>query len=114
MSAIPCRAAAGYLQQAGAVGVVPIGIQDGYRPQPGAAVMMIRGRPAPVLRVCLENTILGLQHCPEARPGDAAVVAGTGPAGEVPLAELAAWQQSSPLAMLTALGRSVPRIYRGA
>jgi alanine racemase len=112
---LPGGAAAGYLQrQDGAVGVVPIGIQDGYRPQPGAAFMMIRGRPAPVLRVCLENTILGLQHCPEAGLGDPVLVAGAASAGEVPLAELAGWQQSSPLALLTAFGRSLPRRYHGA
>ena len=108
----PGEAAAPYLRHCrGSIGVVSIGIQHGYRPALGAAHMLIGGRPAPLLRVCLENTIVDLAGHPDAAIGDAVVVVGARQGPGVSLRDLAAWQSTSPLGLLTALGRSLPRRY---
>jgi alanine racemase len=96
------------------IGVISIGIQHGYRPTSTAAHVIIRGSPAPLIRVCLENTIIDLSRVKEARVGDEAVIIGSAGGLAVTLQDLAKWQATSQLALLTALGRSLPRTYIAA
>ena len=98
----------------GRLGVVSIGIQHGYRPTSDAAHMIIRGSEAPLLRVCLENTIVDLSRVAEAHVGDMAIVVGTNGHVSITLQDLAKWQATSQLALLTAFGRSLTRTYIAA
>ena len=98
--------AAPYLRGgSGPLGVVPIGLVHGYRPVDPAAFMVVRGVRAPVLRVCVESTIIDLAAAAAASVGDRVTVIGDG----VSLHDLARWQQTSPLFLMMDLGRSVPR-----
>jgi alanine racemase len=91
------------------LGVVPIGIHHGYRPTSPRAHMIVGGSEAPVLRVCLESTILDLSGAPNSAIGTEATVLGRSADREITLDRLAEWQQTSPLLLLTALGKSIPR-----
>ena len=92
-------------------GVVSIGIQHGYRPISEAAYMIIRNSEVPILRACLENTVVDLSRIAEARVGDVAVVVGSHGHLSIGLQDLAKWQATSQLALLTAFGRSLTRTY---
>jgi len=98
----------------GRLGVVSIGIKHGYRPTSDAAHMIIRGSEAPLLRVCLENTIVDLSRVAEAHVGDMAIVVGTNGHVSITLQDLAKWQATSQLALLTAFGKSLTRTYIAA
>jgi alanine racemase len=108
-------AAAPYLRgHHGRLGVVSIGIQHGYRPTSEEAHMIIRGSEAPLLRVCLENTIVDLSRIAEAQVGDMAIVVGSNGHISITLQDLAKWQATSQLALLTAFGKSLTRTYIAA
>ena len=98
----------------GRLGVVSIGIQHGYRPTSDAAHMIIRGSEVPLLRVCLENTIVDLSRVAEAEVDDMAIVVGTDGHLSITLQDLAKWQATSQLALLTAFGKSLTRTYIAA
>lgn len=98
----------------GRLGVVSIGIQHGYRPTSDAAHMVIRGSEAPLLRVCLENTIVDLSRVAEGQVGDMVTVVGTNGRISITLQDLAKWQATSQLALLSAFGRSLRRTYIAA
>jgi alanine racemase len=95
----------------GRLGVVSIGIQHGYRPTSNAARMIICGSEVPLLRVCLENTIVDLSHAIDAQVGDQVIVVGTDGHISITLQDLAKWQATSQLALLTNFGKSLTRTY---
>lgn len=108
-------AAAPYLRgHYGRLGVVSIGIQHGYRPTSNAAHVIICGSEVPLLRVCLENTIVDLSRASEAQVGDEAIVVGSNGHTSISLQDLAKWQATSQLALLTAFGKSLTRTYIAA
>lgn len=94
---------------AGPVGVVPLGLCHAYRPTAPEAFMIVAGQKAPILRVCLENTVLDLAGV-KAAAGDEVVVLGAAGNFGISLDTLAAWHPTSPLSVLTGLGRSL--VYR--
>lgn len=102
-----------YLRNAtGAVGVVPIGLSHAYRPTAPEAFMIVAGGKAPILRVSLESTVLDLAGV-KAVAGDEVLVLGATGELRITLDTLAGWQATSPLALVTGLGRSLPRRYVG-
>ncbi|MBI1773869.1 MAG: alanine racemase [Proteobacteria bacterium] len=110
---LPAGQSAGYLKgRSGPLGVVPIGIQHGYRPQLGTAAMLLGGKRVPVLRACLENTIIDLSGVPAPALGAEVIVLGGDEPERISLQELADWHGTSPLALLVTLGKSIPRRYR--
>lgn len=57
--------------------MVPGGYGDGYRLTPGNEVL-IRGQRAPLAgRVCMDQVIVKLDHIPDAKVGDEAVLLGS-------------------------------------
>jgi alanine racemase len=70
--------------------------------------MLVRGGRARVLRPCLENTVIDLSEAPEAAVGDRVLLMGGESEASITLADLAEWQASTPLAVLTGLGRALP------
>ena len=107
--------AAGYLRECrGPLGVVPIGLCHGYRPMAKHAFMLVRGSRAPVLRVCLEATILDLCEVGAASVGDRVTVIGADGNDRITLEDAATWQGTSALFLLLGLGKSIPRVYHDA
>ena len=94
--------------------MVPVGIQHGYRPVGPDAFMIIGGAKAPVLRPCLENTVLDLSAVDDPRLGTEVILLGSEGSSSITLTDLARWQHSSPLAMLTSLSEVAgPRAFLG-
>lgn len=109
----PDGQAAAYLRHVkGPIGVVPVGLCHGYRPTAPAAFMIVGGRKAPILRVCLENTILDLSGIEAAVDEEVLILGAVGDL-RITLDMLAAWQGTSVLMVVTGLGRSLQRRYAG-
>ena len=105
---------AGYLRHGvRATGTVSLGMSAGYRtPAPGrTAFMLLRGQRVPVLRVCLENTVLDLSGIEDPHPGEEALALGRDGDQEITLEELAEWGAVSPLSLLTSFDRRLSRRY---
>jgi alanine racemase len=99
---------------AGAVtGVVPFGRADGYRPARDGerAVMLLRGRRAPVRGVSLEHTTLDLTGIAGAAVGDEVVVLGEQGGDAITASEIAAWQAVTADDVVLAFDGRVPRQY---
>ena len=113
----PCPegdAAASYLRD-GVVttGVMPLGLWLGYRApaQGGTAAVLVRGRRVPVLRFCLDNSVLDLSEVEDAAVGDEVIALGTQGEERITLDEVAEWQSVSPLVVVTGLGARLPHHY---
>ena len=99
-----------------ATGTVPLGMSAGYcTPAAGrTAFMLLRGRRVPVLRVCLENTVLDLSGVADPSSGEAVTALGHDGDEEITLEEMAVWAAASPLRLLTSFdGRLERRYLRG-
>jgi alanine racemase len=96
-------------------GVVPFGRADGFRPARAGeqAVMLVRGRRAPVRGVSLEHTTLDLTGIEGAAAGDEAVVLGEQGGEALSASELAAWQGVSTDDVVLAFDGRTPRQYVG-
>ena len=94
-------------------GVMPLGLWLGYRsPAQGrAAVVLVRGRRVPVLRFCLDNSVLDLSEVENAAVGDEVIALGTQGEEQITLDEVAEWQGVSPLVVVTGLGARLPHHY---
>ncbi len=86
----------------GRVGIIPLGIADGYRPvQSGAtAQALLAGRRVPIRGVSLEYITLDLTDFDAARVGDEVVLLGASGDEEIRLADLARWQGAEPHVVL--------------
>ena len=107
-------AAASYLRDGvETTGVMPLGLWLGYRaPAQGrAAVVLVRGRRVPVLRFCLDNSVLDLSEVADAAVGDEVIALGTQGEERITLDEVAEWQGVSPLVVATGLGARLPHRY---
>jgi alanine racemase len=108
----PGEEAAPYLRQiAGRLGVIPIGIHQAYRPTSCEAMALLEGVATPILRPCLESTIIDLSDLPGAAVGADVLVLGSAGGRTIGIDQLAAWQGTNPLSLATALGRGIARRY---
>ncbi len=98
-----------------ATGTVSLGMSTGYRTSvPGrTAFMLLRGRRVPVLRVCLENTVLDLSAIDDPSPGEEVLALGRDGDEEITLEEMAEWGAVSPLSLLTSFDGRLSRRYLG-
>lgn len=89
------------------VGVVPLGLADGYRPlvAEADAYTLIGGRRAPIKGVSLEHMTLDLSDFGDARVGDEVVVLGQSGEEEITLYDIASWQGTRAHAALMAFDR---------
>jgi len=76
------------------VGILPIGLADGYQAiQPGApACALLGGRRVPLRGVSLEYITLDLGDFDDARVGDEVVLLGNSGSEEIRLSDIAGWQ----------------------
>ena len=96
-----------------ATGTVPIGLAHGFR-QPrsdAGACMLLRGQRVPILRVCLDNTILDLSGIRGPKEGEEVMALGRDGAASIGISELADWFGMSPMAMLLSMGGRLDRQY---
>jgi alanine racemase len=93
--------------------LIPIGYADGYhRSLSNLAWMEIGARRAPVRgRVCMDQTVVGLDDSLEARLGDDVVVVGDGSNTAPNLAQLAEIAGTIPYELATSVSARVPRHY---
>lgn len=138
---IPAGERVGYypvprLSRACRVGIVPVGYADGLpETLAGRGWLLVRGKRAPILAVCMDVTFIDVSSVPGVTPGDEAVVIGsqaagaavagtrTGEAaqtgfappsgdGETRAEDLAGLLGVCPVSLFTGITRRVPRLYR--
>jgi alanine racemase len=94
------------------VGVVPLGLVDGYRPaRSGEAAMLIRGQRAPVIGVSLEATTLDLSRVADPSIGEPVVALGRDGGENIGIEEIANWQNASALETVMTFNRQIPSRY---
>ena len=99
------------------VGVIPLGLADGYRSleKDASAYALLEGRRVPIRGVSLEYISLELEGFDEARIGDEVVLLGRSGDDEILLAELASWQGAQPHEVLMSFeGRLRTRYLEGS
>ena len=92
--------------------VLPIGYADGLqRCLSGKLTVQLRGRRArQVGRICMDMCMVDVTDLPEVRPGDVAVIFGTGADGGPTVTELAELAGTIPYELLCDVSLRVPRI----
>ena len=92
--------------------VLPIGYADGLqRCLSGKLTVQLRGRRVrQVGRICMDMCMVDVTDLPEARPGDVAVIFGTGADGGPTVTELAELAGTIPYELLCDVSLRVPRI----
>jgi alanine racemase len=97
------------------VGILPIGLADGYRPSVAGATahVVLRGQRIPVIAVSLEYTLIDLTGIAEVKPGEVVAVLG-GTRESITLDEVARWQGTQPLDVMIRLGANLPACVREA
>jgi alanine racemase len=88
----------------GRVGVVPLGIADGYQPvnAEAPACALVRGRRVPMHGVSLEYISLDLSELGDAEVGDEVTLLGADGGEEIALSDIAKWQGTAPHVCLMA------------
>ena len=92
--------------------VLPIGYADGLqRCLSGKLTVQLRGRRVhQVGRICMDMCMVDVTDLPEVRPGDVAVIFGTGADGGPTVTELAELAGTIPYELLCDVSLRVPRI----
>ncbi len=97
------------------IAVLPIGYADGMRRMlyPGHEVL-VEGKAAPVVgTICMDNTMVDVTDIPEAMVGSEVMIFGKRWGRTSPVEEVAKRAQTIPYAILTGIGKRVPRVYIG-
>ena len=94
------------------VATLAVGYADGYQrhlSNRGAGVL-VGGQFCPLLgRVTMDQILVDVSSCPDAKPGDEAVLLGMQAGEQISATQLAAWAGTIPWEILTGLGRRVER-----
>jgi alanine racemase len=95
------------------IAVAGIGYGHGYsRLLSNRGAALVRGRRAPVVgRVTMDVTMIDVTDVPGAAVGDEIVLFGKQGGAEIPLEELAAWQETVNYEVTSVIGRRVARLY---
>ena len=94
------------------IGLLPVGYADGYaRSFSNRAVVMIGGRPAPVVgRVSMDSVTVDLGEHPGAALGDEVVLLDNDPLSPASVYRLAEWDETIPYEILCRIGKRVGRV----
>ena len=95
------------------IGVIPLGLADGYRPAaPGRTpCALVDGARVPIRGISLEHITLDLSERPAAGVGDEAVLLGESGGDSITLADLAEWQGTRLHHVLMAFDGRLPAHY---
>jgi alanine racemase len=98
------------------VATLTAGYGDGYpRAASNRSKVLIGGRRCSVLgRVTMDQMMVDISGLRNVRAGDEAVLVGRQDRGEITAGEVAAWCDTVPWEILSAISYRVPRIYRGS
>jgi alanine racemase len=94
------------------VAVLPVGYADGFRRGPANwGEVLLHGQRAPIRgRVCMDQTIVSVQHIPQARAGDEVVLLGAQGNDRITAEEVALRLGTSNYEVVSALLARVPRV----
>jgi alanine racemase len=94
------------------IGLVPVGYADGYpRCYSNRAVVMVHGRPAPVVgRISMDLTTIDLGDVPAAGVGDEVTLLDPDPLSPASVYALARWGETIPYEVLCRIGPRVRRV----
>ena len=95
------------------IGVIPLGLADGYRPVAAGrtAFALVDGARVPIRGISLEHITLDLSERPAAGVGDEAVLLGESGGESITLADLAEWQGTRLHHVLMAFDGRLPARY---
>lgn len=95
------------------VATVEVGYADGYpRALSNKGRMLVHGQFAPIIgRVCMDQTMIDVDHIPEAKVGDEVVLVGSQGENKIVLEELADMSESFNYEFVCGVNRRVPRIF---
>ncbi len=94
---------------------LPVGYADGYsRALSNRGQVLVGGRRAPVVgRVCMDQIVINVTHVDGVRPGDEVVLIGAQGGEELTADDMAGLLGTISYEVLCAIGKRVPRLYRG-
>jgi alanine racemase len=97
------------------VATITAGYGDGYlRAGSNRASVLIRGKRCRIVgRITMDQSLVDVSAVPGVRPGDEVVLIGRQRNAEISATDLAAWCDTVPWEVLTAITYRVPRVYLG-
>jgi alanine racemase len=98
------------------IALLPIGYADGYpRDLSNIGEVLVRGHRVPIVgRVCMDMTLVDITDHPDMDEGDEVVLYGKQEEDEILISTIAHEIDTIPNALLTTIGKRVPRVYVGA
>jgi len=94
------------------IAVIPVGYADGFRRAPTRwEAVLIRGKRAPIVgRVCMDQTMIQVDHIPGVRVGDEVVLIGRQGDDEITAEEVADWLGTINYEVVSEILARVPRV----
>ncbi len=94
------------------IAVIPVGYADGFRRAPTRwQAVLVRGQRAPIVgRVCMDQTMINVDHIPGVRIGDEVVLIGEQGADEITADEVADWLGTINYEVVSEILARVPRV----
>jgi alanine racemase len=95
------------------VATLPLGYGDGYpRQLSNIGQVLVRGQRAPIVgRVCMDQTVINVQHINDVMTGDEAVLFGRQGDSILHVDEVARWLNTINYEVVTRISRRIPRVY---
>jgi alanine racemase len=94
------------------IAVIPVGYADGFRRAPSRwQSVLVRGQRAPIVgRVCMDQTMVRVDHIPRVRVGDEVVLIGRQQADEITAEQVADWLGTINYEVVSEILARVPRL----
>ncbi len=94
------------------IAVIPVGYADGFRRAPTRwQAVLVRGQRAPIVgRVCMDQTMIAIDHIPNVRVGDEVVLIGAQGADKITAEEVAEWLGTINYEVVSEILARVPRV----
>jgi alanine racemase len=94
------------------IAVIPVGYADGFRRAPTRwEAVLVRGQRAPIVgRVCMDQTMINVDHIPDVRVGDEVVLIGRQGTDEITADEVASWLGTINYEVISEILARVPRL----
>ncbi|MEA3377332.1 MAG: alanine racemase [Chloroflexota bacterium] len=94
------------------IAVIPVGYADGFRRAPTRwQAVLVRGRRAPIVgRVCMDQTMISVDHIPGVRVGDEVVLIGRQGDDEITTEQVADWLGTINYEVISEILARVPRV----
>jgi alanine racemase len=94
------------------IAVIPVGYADGFRRAPTRwQAVLVRGQRAPIVgRVCMDQTMIKVDHIPDVRVGDEVVLIGRQGTDEIAAEQVADWLGTINYEVVSEILARVPRL----